>query len=67
MNHRYEEGNTPLTEAAFGGSARIVRTLLEHGADPNVRNHAGKTALALALEKGNRDAADVLLKHGAKA
>jgi hypothetical protein len=30
----------------------VVRLLLEHGADPNIKNNDGKTAIDLALEKG---------------
>ncbi len=38
-------GNTALMLAAWTGDATGVRTLLEHGADPNLRNRRGWTAL----------------------
>ena len=41
-------GNTPLLTAAFHGHEAIVRLLLIAGADPETRNEAGKSALALA-------------------
>ncbi len=67
VNHRYEGGAfSPLLSAAAEGDPRIVRLLLEHGASPNVRTADGKTPLALATEKGHKDAADVLRRHGGK-
>lgn len=46
-------GNTPLMMAARYSSPRAVKLLLEEGADPNVKNYAGQTALDLA--KHNND------------
>lgn len=67
VNHRYEGGAfSPLLSAAAEGDPRIVRLLLEHGANPNVRTADGKTALALAVEKGHKEAADVLRHQGGK-
>ncbi len=66
VNHRYEGGTfSPLLSAAAEGDPRIVRLLLEHGADASARTPDGKTPLALAVEKGHREAADVLRRHGA--
>jgi ankyrin repeat protein len=39
------EGFTPVNHAALRGLAGIVRLLIEHGADPEVRNQYGGTAL----------------------
>jgi ankyrin repeat protein len=36
-------------------NARVVQLLLERGADPNIRNDNGKTALWLALQVGCHD------------
>ena len=47
-------GTTPLMQAVLYGDAESVRLLLDKGADPNVRNEAGATALMWAandLEK----------------
>src|SRR5581483_10574059 len=40
-----ESGATPLMEAASLARAAAVGTLLERGANPRLRDHAGKTAL----------------------
>ncbi len=58
-NHRYEGGFTPLMEAAASGNVEVTRLLLAHGADRMTRMN-GKTALDLALEKGQRDTAQLL-------
>jgi ankyrin repeat protein len=42
-------GSTPLMYAALYGDAASVRILLERGADPNVRNDSGATALMWAI------------------
>jgi ankyrin repeat protein len=56
-------GATPLMTAALYGDPALVRTLLERGADPNVANDAGATALMWAAA----DSAKVrlLVEHGA--
>jgi ankyrin repeat protein len=41
-------GTTPLMQAALYGDAESVRLLLDNGADPNLRNEAGATALMWA-------------------
>ncbi len=67
VNHRYEGGAfSPILSAAAEGDPRIVRLLLEHGANPNVRTADGKTPLTLATEKGHREAAVVLRRHGGR-
>ena len=45
VNGRGPEGATPLMSAALYGSAALVKQLLDAGADPNIRNNAGATAL----------------------
>jgi ankyrin repeat protein len=45
---RDQEGRTALFAAAEGGRDRVVKHLLERGADPTVRDAAGKTALDIA-------------------
>ncbi|WFD20090.1 Transcription factor mbp1 (MBF subunit p120) [Malassezia caprae] len=44
LNFQDDEGETPLTMAARARSKRLVRLLLEHGADPKIRNKEGKNA-----------------------
>jgi ankyrin repeat protein len=49
-----------------GKVVEIVRRLLEHGADPNIRNKKHKTPLHRASSLGWLEAARLLLSYGAK-
>lgn len=58
------QGNTPLHLASFGGQSsnyRIVRHLLLRGAQRQIVNKAGKTAVAIAYENSNKDIAEALV------
>lgn len=44
---------TPLQQAAFSGSAKVVRVLLRAGADRSIRSFWLGTAEETALERGN--------------
>ena len=59
-------GITALMVAAQYGTADMVKTLLEHGAKPDIQNNDGWTALALAARYGTADMVKTLLEHGAK-
>ena len=48
-----------------GGNVARVRELIDRGADVNVRNHRGQTALHCAAKAGFIDIATLLLDHGA--
>jgi ankyrin repeat protein len=56
-------GATPLMYAALYGEAEDVRLLLDAGADPNVRNEVGATALMWAVD--DLDKTRLLLRRGA--
>ena len=57
---------TALHKAAKSGEELyIVKILLENGADVNAKTADGTTALHLAAQYGNENAARVLLEHGA--
>jgi hypothetical protein len=68
---------TPLhTAAALGRKAyqtqnpqrfESVEILLAHGADINAVSNEGKTPLDGAYEQGDKEMADLLIKHGGKA
>lgn len=45
-----DDGDTPLHEAAFHGSAACVQQLLNAGANPTIRNKSGMTAQQLATD-----------------
>jgi ankyrin repeat protein len=59
-------GSTLLMSAARTGNADIVRLLIEHGADVNVKGETyGETALVWAADQNHAEAAKVLIAHGA--
>src|SRR5690606_37733112 len=41
-------GQTPFLRAALAGDLKVMRLLLEHGADPNISTHEGTTPLMVA-------------------
>lgn len=55
----------PIHSAAAGGHHRIVRMLLEHDADPNLREQGGYTPLHAAAQNGDVDTVRALLLGGA--
>ena len=69
VNIRNQWDDTPLGYALWNCSQptnpRVVRWLLNHGADPNVRDHNGETSLHLALKSGMIEIVRVLVEHGA--
>ncbi len=66
LNARRRDGLTALHSAAWRGHRRVIRMLLDHGADAALRGydgagpHAGQTARDVALAQGQRTAADLL-------
>lgn len=60
LNARDEEGNTPLMIAARKKQTNACRLLLENGADPLLRNLAGKTAGRIASEAGSSETAALI-------
>ena len=57
------EGTTALAIAALRGSLEIVECLLAKGADIDVEDKKGKTAVQLAREAGREDIANSILDH----
>ncbi|HJQ27601.1 MAG TPA: ankyrin repeat domain-containing protein [Blastocatellia bacterium] len=62
-NRRGVGGITPLMQAVLYGDAVAVRLLLERGADPNLRDDAGATALMWAVD--DLEKTRLLIAHGA--
>jgi GNAT superfamily N-acetyltransferase len=63
--HGPQGDGRPLRAAAETGHLGIASVLLENGADPNLPDSAGKTALTIAQERGDTAMADLLRRHGA--
>lgn len=63
INKRGPAGSTPLMYAALYGDLDSVRRLLQAGADPNVANDAGATALMWATD--SLEITSELVTHGA--
>lgn len=66
--NRAEGGWPPIvfqSRGDRGGNVERVRALIERGADVNVTNHKGQTALHCAAKAGFVDIVTVLLSHGA--
>lgn len=60
VNMADREGYTVLMRAAQAGDLDAVRLLLAAGAKQDLRNHAGETALSLALSERHADVVAVL-------
>ncbi|KAI6660584.1 IQ motif and ankyrin repeat domain-containing protein [Oopsacas minuta] len=58
-------GNTPLSEAAAGGSIAAVALLIELGGDPNSVGQFGRTPLYRAAFAGHKAVCEYLLSQGA--
>ena len=58
-------GETPLHTAAIRGSSRLVKQLLQMGADPNAQDNAEWSPLHEACNRGNLGVVKVLLEFGA--
>ena len=56
---------TPLHSASFEGHLQVVRYLLRHGVDVNVRDSADDTPFLLASWQGHLEVVQCLLEHGA--
>lgn len=62
-NLKGQSGVTPLMQAVLYGDLSQIKILLDKGADPNIRNEAGATALMWAVDDLEKTA--LLLDHGA--
>jgi Ankyrin repeats (many copies) len=63
---RDEQGRTPLMLAVMQGRRDVVRSLLDHGADPNVADSNGRTPLQQAKQSDLREIAAMLERAGAR-
>eukprot|EP01062_Namystynia_karyoxenos_P074129 TRINITY_DN70980_c0_g1_i1.p1 TRINITY_DN70980_c0_g1~~TRINITY_DN70980_c0_g1_i1.p1 ORF type:complete len:513 (+),score=170.85 TRINITY_DN70980_c0_g1_i1:91-1539(+) len=58
-------GSTALHWAAARGNLKMMRWLLDKGADPSAQNYGGSTPLHSASSNGQVPALELLLAHGA--
>ncbi len=65
VNERAEYGWTALLSASAQGYPRILRLLLEAGANPDISNVNGITPLMYAAQYGNLEISKILLEYGA--
>jgi len=54
------QGWTPLTAAAFSGDEKLVAMLLQYGADPELCDSSGHSALQIATERGHDNVVAIL-------
>ncbi|XP_048593058.1 26S proteasome non-ATPase regulatory subunit 10-like [Brassica napus] len=62
INSKDDEGWAPLHSAASIGKGELVEILLTRGADVNVKNNGGRTALYYAASKGWLEIAQLYFK-----
>lgn len=62
---RNELKAAPIQSAAAGGHRKIVKMLLEHNADPNIREQGGYTPLHAAAQNGDEEMIHTLIYGGA--
>ena len=59
-------GRTALILFSSIGNFKLVEYLIKNGADVNIKNNEGKTALDLAKEKGHIKISEILKNADAK-
>ena len=65
IDERCSNGCTPLLLAALLSDSRVVRTLLDRGADATIPDHNGTTALHISVKRGQLTTTKLLLTAGA--
>jgi len=59
-------GNTPLMWAAYWDKSEIAAVLIANGADVNIQNTKGETALSIAYAQASSTVVPLLIAQGAK-
>ncbi|ESO12818.1 hypothetical protein HELRODRAFT_187992 [Helobdella robusta] len=62
LNRYCRDGQTPLHHCSSSGNLKLVRLLVEHGANPRRKNKEGWTPLHLSVFRGHRKITAYLLK-----
>lgn len=66
INYQNEDEDTALHLASVHGRVKVVKLLLERGAEVNAKQKSELTALHLASLKGHTEVVKLLLEHGAE-
>ena len=62
VNARFEKEATAIYIACLNGHSHVVSTLLQFGADSNLKKSDGWTPLKVACQNGHGDVVELLLK-----
>ena len=63
VNHRNYAGQTALMMASLFGREVIIKQLLEHGADADLKDHQGNTSAKLAQAQGLNHIVEIIKFH----
>ncbi len=55
----------PLNTAILNGRLNVIKFLLENGANPNIEDTKGNTALIIATQRSNKEIVQMLIESGA--
>ncbi|CCD25402.1 putative palmitoyltransferase AKR2 NDAI_0F00830 [Naumovozyma dairenensis CBS 421] len=64
INSQDSRGNTVLHWSCFQNDPLTVKFLLKFGADANIRNNLGQLPVHFAIQRGNSEILNSLIKHG---
>jgi len=60
-----DRGSTPLIDSAMGRHKEVIKILIDAGADVNIKNRDGQTALIIVVGAGDVEITEILVKAGA--
>ena len=63
VNHQNYAGQTALMMASLFGREEIIKLLLEHGANPDIKDNQGNTSLKLAEAQGLSRVVEIIQFH----
>ena len=66
LMERYAQATPPLSLAAAFGNTEIVQLLIEGGADMDLTDEQGRSAIAIAIQEGHQEIVQLLEKAGAR-
>lgn len=66
INYEYKSGDMLLHIAAKYNKSKVIKFILDEGADINYTTNEGETALSIALREGHNEVAMILLERGAE-